>query len=54
VVADALQLPFAKRSFDFDFCSSMLHHFPDSGVVDMISKLRFIRPPRLAFAGSGT
>ena len=40
VVADALQLPFARRSFDFVLCSSVLHHFPDSGVVDMISTLR--------------
>ena len=40
VVADALQLPFARRSFDFVLCSSVLHHFPDRGVVDMISTLR--------------
>jgi 2-polyprenyl-3-methyl-5-hydroxy-6-metoxy-1,4-benzoquinol methylase len=41
VVADAFQLPFASHSFDFVLCSSVLHHFPDSGVVDMISRLRF-------------
>jgi SAM-dependent methyltransferase len=40
VVADALQLPFVRRSFDFVLCSSVLHHFPDSGVVEMISTLR--------------
>jgi 2-polyprenyl-3-methyl-5-hydroxy-6-metoxy-1,4-benzoquinol methylase len=40
VVADALQLPFAKHAFDFVLCSSVLHHFPDSGVIHMISTLR--------------
>jgi 2-polyprenyl-3-methyl-5-hydroxy-6-metoxy-1,4-benzoquinol methylase len=40
VVADAFQLPFAKRAFDFVLCSSVLHHFPDYEVVDMISTLR--------------
>jgi 2-polyprenyl-3-methyl-5-hydroxy-6-metoxy-1,4-benzoquinol methylase len=40
VVADALQLPFARHTFDFVLCSSVLHHFPDSGVVDIISTLR--------------
>ncbi len=40
VVADALQLPFAQHAFDFVLCSSVLHHFPDCGVVDMISTLR--------------
>jgi SAM-dependent methyltransferase len=40
VVADALRLPFAKQAFDFVLCSSVLHHFPDCEVVDMISELR--------------
>src|SRR5579863_7398477 len=40
VVADAFQLPFAKHAFDFVLCSSVLHHFPDYEVVDMISTLR--------------
>jgi len=40
VVADALRLPFAKHAFDFVLCSSVLHHFPDCEVVDMISTLR--------------
>jgi SAM-dependent methyltransferase len=40
VVADALRLPFAKHAFDFVLCSSVLHHFPDCEVVDMISILR--------------
>ena len=48
VVADALHLPFARHAFDFVLCSSMLHHFPDSCVVDMISTLRhFARRPLL-------
>ena len=40
VVADALRLPFAKQAFDFVLCSSVLHHFPDCEVTDMISELR--------------
>ena len=40
VVADALQLPFADDAFDFVLCSSVLHHFPDCEVVDMIAILR--------------
>jgi 2-polyprenyl-3-methyl-5-hydroxy-6-metoxy-1,4-benzoquinol methylase len=40
VVADALRLPFARHAFDFVLCSSVLHHFPDCQVVDMIYTLR--------------
>lgn len=40
VVADALQLPFAKHAFDFVLCSSVLHHFSDCEAIDMISTLR--------------
>jgi SAM-dependent methyltransferase len=40
VVADALELPFPTGSFDFVLCSSVLHHFPDDGVIDMIASLR--------------
>ena len=40
VVADALELPFPTGSFDFVLCSSVLHHFPDDRVIDMIAKLR--------------
>jgi SAM-dependent methyltransferase len=40
VVADALHLPFPTRTFDFVLCSSVLHHFPDEQVIDMIASLR--------------
>ena len=40
VVADALELPFPTRAFDFVLCSSVLHHFPDDQVVHMIASLR--------------
>lgn len=40
VVADALELPFPTGSFDFVLCSSVLHHFPDDRVIDMIARLR--------------
>jgi SAM-dependent methyltransferase len=42
VIADALQLPFAKHAFDFVLCSSVLHHFPDCEVVEMIASLRHV------------
>jgi 2-polyprenyl-3-methyl-5-hydroxy-6-metoxy-1,4-benzoquinol methylase len=40
VVADAVRLPFRPRAFDFVLCSSVLHHFPDHEVVEMIASLR--------------
>ena len=40
VVADALRLPFRERAFDFVLCSSVLHHFSDDEVINMIAKLR--------------
>jgi SAM-dependent methyltransferase len=39
VAADAFQLPFAERAFDFVLCSSVLHHFTDCKVIDMIASL---------------
>jgi SAM-dependent methyltransferase len=40
VVADAWQLPFAPKTFDFVLCSSFLHHFPDDEVIRLISEFR--------------
>jgi SAM-dependent methyltransferase len=40
IVADALALPFSKRTFDFVLCSSVLHHFGDCEVVKTIASLR--------------
>jgi SAM-dependent methyltransferase len=40
VVADALRLPFQPRAFDFVLCSSVLHHFRDHEVIEMIAALR--------------
>jgi SAM-dependent methyltransferase len=40
VVADALRLPFRSRTFDFVLCSSVLHHFQDHEVIEMIVALR--------------
>ena len=40
VAADAFRLPFLPKSFDFVICSSVLHHFPDGEVVDLIRKAR--------------
>ena len=37
VAADAFRLPFQARSFDFVLCSSLLHHFPDELVVELIA-----------------
>jgi 2-polyprenyl-3-methyl-5-hydroxy-6-metoxy-1,4-benzoquinol methylase len=40
VAADAFRLPFLPGAFDFVICSSVLHHFPDGQVVDLIRKTR--------------
>jgi SAM-dependent methyltransferase len=40
VAADAFQLPFLPNAFDFVLCSSVLHHFPDHQVIELIAQLR--------------
>jgi 2-polyprenyl-3-methyl-5-hydroxy-6-metoxy-1,4-benzoquinol methylase len=40
IAADAFRLPFLPGAFDFVICSSVLHHFPDGQVVDLIRKTR--------------
>lgn len=40
LAADAFRLPFLPGTFDFVICSSVLHHFPDGQVVDLIRKTR--------------
>jgi SAM-dependent methyltransferase len=40
VAADAFRLPFRPGTFDFVVCSSVLHHFPDNEVVDLIRQIR--------------
>ena len=40
VVADAFQLPFLPNAFDFVLCSSVLHHFPNRQVIELIAELR--------------
>jgi ubiquinone/menaquinone biosynthesis C-methylase UbiE len=40
VAADAFQLPFLPNAFDFVLCSSVLHHFPDRQVIELIAELR--------------
>lgn len=39
VVAEALELPFADRSFDIVFCSLLLHEFPDDAACDLAARL---------------
>jgi SAM-dependent methyltransferase len=39
VIADAFHLPFRPASFDFVFCSSFLHHFPDGVVMELIASM---------------
>ncbi len=36
VLADAFRLPFAENGFDFVLCSSFLHHFDNSEVVELL------------------
>jgi 2-polyprenyl-3-methyl-5-hydroxy-6-metoxy-1,4-benzoquinol methylase len=40
LAADAFRLPFRPGSFDFVICSSVLHHFSDEEIVDLIRKTR--------------
>jgi SAM-dependent methyltransferase len=40
LAADAFRLPFRPGAFDFVICSSVLHHFPDEAIVDLIRKTR--------------
>jgi SAM-dependent methyltransferase len=39
VAADAFHLPFNESSFDFVFCSSFLHHYPDSQAIELIVRM---------------
>ena len=39
VRGDALQLPFADRSFDFAICSLFTHHFNDDAVVAVLREM---------------
>ena len=44
VVADAFALPFRQHSFDFVFCSLLLHHFSHPHAVALVGELlRFAR-----------
>ncbi len=36
VLADAFNLPFASRSFDYVLCSLFLHHFSDAEVIELL------------------
>jgi 2-polyprenyl-3-methyl-5-hydroxy-6-metoxy-1,4-benzoquinol methylase len=40
VAADAFQLPFFPKAFDFVLCSSVLHHFSDCEAIELIAELR--------------
>jgi SAM-dependent methyltransferase len=42
VAADAFQLPFLPKTFDFVLCSLFLHHFSDSQAAELIATLRHI------------
>ncbi len=39
VEADALDLPFADKSFDIVTCSLALHHFPDADAVRLLQRM---------------
>jgi len=42
VAAQALQLPFGVRSFDYVFCSLFLHHFDDMEIVKLLASMNEI------------
>ncbi len=39
IAADAFQLPFRDRSFDFVLCSLLLHEYPDPQARDLLRRL---------------
>lgn len=36
VIGDAFRLPFSEGSFDYVFCSLLLHHFKDEDVIELL------------------
>lgn len=44
---DGMLLPFADRSFDYVFCSLLLHHMNDDDAVRMLSEMRRVARKRI-------
>ena len=47
VRADAATLPFAKRSFDYTFCTLMLHHLSDEAAIELLREMDRITRRRI-------
>lgn len=47
VQSDALQLPFADKSFDFVFCSLFLHHLGDEAAVNLLKEMSRVAAKRI-------
>ncbi|MBK8466968.1 MAG: methyltransferase domain-containing protein [Chloracidobacterium sp.] len=47
VQSDALNLPFADKSFDFVFCSLFLHHLGDEAAVSLLKEMSRVARKRI-------
>jgi len=47
VQSDALNLPFADKSFDFVFCSLFLHHLGDDAAVSLLKEMSRVARKRI-------
>ena len=45
--ADAAQLPFADHSFDYTFCTLMLHHLSDEAAIQLLREMHRVTRSRL-------
>ena len=47
VRADAAKLPFSERSFDYTFCTLMLHHLSDDAAIDLLHEMERVTRRRI-------
>ena len=47
VRSDAAKLPFAARSFDYAFCTLMLHHLSDDAAIDLLREMDRVTQRRI-------
>jgi SAM-dependent methyltransferase len=47
VRADATKLPFPERSFDYTFCTLMLHHLGDEAAIDILREMERVTRRRI-------
>jgi ubiquinone/menaquinone biosynthesis C-methylase UbiE len=47
VRSNAAKLPFADNSFDYTFCTLMLHHMSDASAIDLLTEMDRVTRRRL-------